>query len=67
VTVANLKAIKEAMRAKGYLFDPGYGKLNGELEKAGERVIFRIGHMGEITPAMLAQYLEDLRTVLPKG
>lgn len=67
VTVATLKSLKEAMRAKGYLFDPGYGKLNGELEKAGRRVIFRIGHMGEITPTMLAQYLEDLRAVLPKG
>ncbi len=65
VTVAALKSVKEAMRGKGYLFDPGYGKLNADLEKAGKRLVFRIGHMGEITPAMLEQYLDDLRAVLP--
>ncbi len=64
VTFADLKAVKEAMRARGYLFDPGYAKLNEDLEKQGKRPIFRIGHMGDITPAMLEVFLGDLRAVL---
>lgn len=65
LTVEQLKkGVKESMRARGYLFDPGYGKVNAEMEKAGKRVIFRIGHMGDITPAMLAEYLEELGEVL---
>ncbi|MBU1229352.1 MAG: aminotransferase class V-fold PLP-dependent enzyme [Proteobacteria bacterium] len=66
VTVADLKKVKEAMRAKGYLFDPGYGKLNTELEEKGQRVLIRIGHMGDITPSMLAAYLDALRPELAK-
>ncbi|WP_029893860.1 pyridoxal-phosphate-dependent aminotransferase family protein [Desulfohalovibrio reitneri] len=59
--VADLKALKETMRAKGYLFDPGYSKLNVALEESGERVCFRIGHMGDMTEDMLSAYLDDLR------
>ncbi|MDQ7835087.1 MAG: aminotransferase class V-fold PLP-dependent enzyme [Humidesulfovibrio sp.] len=66
VTVAELKKVKEAMRAKGYLFDPGYGKLNTELEEKGQRVLIRLGHMGDITPEMLAKYLEALKPELVK-
>jgi aspartate aminotransferase-like enzyme len=66
VTVADLKKVKEAMRAKGYLFDPGYGKLNTELEEKGQRVLIRLGHMGDITPEMLAKYLEALKPELVK-
>ena len=66
VTIADLKKVKEAMRAKGYLFDPGYGKLNTELEEKGQRVLIRIGHMGDITPAMLADYLDALKPELAK-
>ena len=66
VTVAQLKKVKEAMRAKGYLFDPGYGKLNTELEEKGQRVLIRLGHMGDITPSMLAAYLEALKPELLK-
>jgi aspartate aminotransferase-like enzyme len=66
VTVAQLKKVKEAMRAKGYLFDPGYGKLNTELEEKGQRVLIRLGHMGDITPAMLAAYLDALKPELVK-
>jgi len=66
VTVADLKKVKEAMRAKGYLFDPGYGKLNTDLEEKGQRVLIRIGHMGDITPAMLADYLDALKPELAK-
>ncbi len=66
VGVAHLKEIKEAMRAKGYLFDIGYSKLNTDLESRGERVLLRLGHMGDITPDMLAAYFEALRPELLK-
>jgi aspartate aminotransferase-like enzyme len=66
MTVDMLKKVKEAMRAKGYLFDPGYGKLNTDLEEKGQRVLLRIGHMGDITPDMLAAYLEALKPELLK-
>lgn len=56
--------LKERMREHGYLFDPGYGKLNANLESAGDRVIFRIGHMGDIMPEMLSEYLEVLGSEL---
>jgi len=62
--VSELKALKETMRAKGYLFDPGYGKLNDALVAAGKAAVFRIGHMGDITPEMLETYLNDLKHVL---
>jgi aspartate aminotransferase-like enzyme len=64
MTGAELKAIKEAMRARGYLFDPGYFKLNEDLESQGKPPIFRIGHMGDITPAMLEGFFGELRDVL---
>lgn len=66
VSVAQLKKVKEAMRAKGYLFDPGYGKLNTDLEEKGQRVLLRIGHMGDVTPEMLEAYLEALKPELLK-
>ncbi len=64
VTSKALKGVKETLRAKGYLYDPGYGKLNTVLEEQGRRVVFRIGHMGDITPDMLDTYLGDLKGVL---
>ncbi len=60
------KGVKEAMRGKGYLMDPGYGKLNAAMEEQGKRLVIRIGHMGDITPDMLAQYLNDLKPELAK-
>ena len=66
MTSADLRAIKETLRAKGYLFDPGYAKLNEDLEAAGKQPIFRIGHMGDITPAMLDAYLVDLGEALTR-
>jgi len=67
VTVAQLKQqVKENLRAKGYLMDPGYGKLNAALEAEGRRVIIRIGHMGDITPDMLSDYLAALELELKK-
>jgi len=64
MSVADLKKIKEAVRARGYLFDPGYGKLNADLEAKGLRPVFRIGHMGDITPEMLTGYLDALGEIL---
>lgn len=67
VTFADLRnVLKERMRERGYLFDPGYGKLNKEMEAAGQRPIFRIGHMGDITPEMVEEYLEELGEELGK-
>lgn len=64
MSAADLKTVKETLRGQGYLFDPGYAKLNETLEKDGMRPVFRIGHMGDITPAMLETYLETLRRAL---
>jgi len=67
VTSAQLKkGVKEALRGEGYLMDPGYGKLNAALEEAGRRQVFRVGHMGDITPDMLATYLDKLEKELKK-
>lgn len=66
MSVAQLKKVKEAMRAKGYLFDPGYGKLNTDLEEKGQRVLLRLGHMGDVTPEMLEAYLVALKPELLK-
>ena len=64
VTLDDLMAVKETMRGKGYLFDPGYKKLNDALTQDGQRMVFRVGHMGDITPEMLAEYLDVLTGVL---
>lgn len=61
-----LKELKERLRQQGYLFDPGYGKLNRQMWDAGQQPIFRIGHMGDITPDMLAQYLAVLEQELAR-
>jgi aspartate aminotransferase-like enzyme len=67
VTAAQLKkGVKESLRAQGYLMDPGYGKLNAALEAEGRRLVIRIGHMGDIMPDMLAEYLGKLEAELKK-
>lgn len=67
VTVAQLKkGVKEGLRGEGYLMDPGYGKLNAALEEAGRRLVFRVGHMGDIMPEMLGEYLIKLEGELKK-
>ncbi len=63
-TVQQLKDLKERMRARGYLFDPGYGKLNAGLEAEHKPVCFRIGHMGDVTEEMLSEYLQQLEEEL---
>lgn len=67
VTVAQLKnSVKEGLRGEGYLMDPGYGKLNAALEAEGRRIVFRVGHMGDIMPEMLGEYLIKLEGELKK-
>lgn len=66
-TFATLKKVKEALRPHGWLFDPGYGKLNQELESAGRRVCFRIGHMGDVSEKMLSGYLAALGEMLAES
>jgi len=67
VTIDQLKkGVKEALRGEGYLMDPGYGKLNTAMADAGRRLVFRVGHMGDITPDMLAEYLGKLEVELKK-
>ncbi|TIH15273.1 alanine--glyoxylate aminotransferase family protein [Marinifilum sp. JC120] len=64
MTIEKLKEVKELMRGHGYLFDPGYGKINKELAEQDESPIFRVGHMADIQPEMLEEYLEVLGGVL---
>ncbi len=67
ITVEQLKmGVKEALREQGYLMDPGYGKLNAALEAEGSRIVFRVGHMGDIMPDMLSEYLAKLEVELGK-
>ena len=67
VTVTQLKkGVKEALREQGYLMDPGYGKLNAAMESEGRRLVFRVGHMGDIDPEMLGEYLGKLEVELKK-
>jgi aspartate aminotransferase-like enzyme len=66
VSFEDLKLLKERMRARGYLFDPGYGKLNRELEAAGRPPVFRIGHMGDMDRDMLEGFLEEMAEEFPK-
>ncbi|CCO25320.1 pyridoxal-phosphate-dependent aminotransferase family protein [Maridesulfovibrio hydrothermalis] len=66
MTIDKLKEVKELMRGYGYLFDPGYGKINNELAEQGESPIFRVGHMADILPEMLEEYLAVLKKVLLK-
>jgi aspartate aminotransferase-like enzyme len=47
------KALKDAMKQHGYLFDPGYSKLDVPT--------IRIGHIGDISVQMLEDYLTILK------
>lgn len=64
MSIDKLKEVKEFMRGHGYLFDPGYGKINKELAEQGESPIFRVGHMADIMPDMLEEYFKVLGGVL---
>ncbi len=60
------KKLKESMRGRGYLFDPGYAKANVALQGQGRPAVFRIGHMGDVSMDMLEAYLAALTDELNK-
>ena len=53
---ADLKALKEKLSEKGYVFANGYGKLADKT--------FRVAHMGERKIEDLQKYLEDIDAIL---
>lgn len=67
-TQETLNAVKEELRGHGYLMDPGYEKMNAALAKQvpPHPMTMRIGHMGDITLAMLTTYLDVLKDTLMK-
>lgn len=54
----DLEKFKELVGEKGYAMDNGYGKIKNET--------FRIGHMGDMQPQQLQQYLDTLAELLPQ-
>ncbi|MCX6803092.1 MAG: alanine--glyoxylate aminotransferase family protein [Candidatus Diapherotrites archaeon] len=56
----NLEEVKKKVKAKGYVMDAGYRKMNEELLKQGKNETFRIPHMGPLTVEELNKYLEVL-------
>jgi aspartate aminotransferase-like enzyme len=56
----NLEEIKKKVKAKGYVMDAGYRKLNEDLNKAGKADTFRVPHMGDLTLGELKMYLDVL-------
>lgn len=52
----SVAALNEKLMARGYLISNGYGKLK---EKT-----FRIGHMGDLTPAELQELLRHIEDIL---
>jgi len=53
----NLEEVKKSVKARGYVMDAGYRKLNDELIKSGKPNTFRIPHMGNLTVEELRKYL----------
>jgi len=62
----NLEEIKKKIKAKGYVMDTGYRKMNEDLIKAGKPETFRIPHMGALTMQELKGYLECLAEEMRK-
>ncbi|MGE4556800.1 MAG: alanine--glyoxylate aminotransferase family protein [Desulfovibrionaceae bacterium] len=60
------KRLKESLRGRGYLYDPGYAKANDAFKETGRPAVFRIGHMGDVTMDMMEAYLETLSEELKK-
>lgn len=56
----NLEEVKKKVKAKGYVMDAGYRKLNNELLAAGKADTLRIPHMGNLTKEELQAYLDCL-------
>jgi aspartate aminotransferase-like enzyme len=56
----NLEEVKKKVKARGFVMDAGYRKLNEELLKAGKNETFRVAHMGNLTIGELRLYLDAL-------
>ncbi len=56
----NLEEVKKKVKAKGYVMDAGYRKLNDELLASGRNETLRIPHMGNLTLQELKAYLDTL-------
>ena len=56
----NLEEVKKRVKAKGYVMDAGYRKLNDELIAKGLPDTLRIPHMGNLTIEELKAYLNCL-------
>lgn len=54
---------KNLMRKAGYLIDTGYAKLNRRLKAESGLTMMRIPHMGDVSSAMLEEFLETLDSV----
>lgn len=48
----DLSALKKRLGEAGFAFDDGYGKIKGET--------FRIAHMGDMQPADIKEFLEEI-------
>jgi aspartate aminotransferase-like enzyme len=57
----NLEDVKKKVKAKGYVMDAGYRKLNDDLLAAGKNETLRIPHMGNLKMEELKAYLEALK------
>jgi len=57
---ANLEEVKKKVKAKGYVMDAGYRKLNDDLIAKGKNETLRIPHMGNLTMVELKAYLDCL-------
>jgi predicted phosphoserine aminotransferase len=56
----NLEEVKKKVKARGYVMDAGYRKLNDDQIKAGKPDTFRIPHMGQLSVEELKKYLTVL-------
>jgi predicted phosphoserine aminotransferase len=57
---ANLEEVKKKLKAKGYVMDAGYRKLNDDLIAKGKPDTFRIPHMGNLSEEELKKYLNAI-------
>jgi len=57
---ANLEEVKKKLKAKGYVMDAGYRKLNDDLIAKGKPDTLRIPHMGNLSVEELKKYLDAI-------
>ncbi|MEI7960861.1 MAG: alanine--glyoxylate aminotransferase family protein [archaeon] len=57
----NLEEVKKKVKARGYVMDAGYRKLNEGLIAIGKSETFRVPHMGDLKLEELRKYLDVLK------